>query len=486
MAESHQKQGLGVASIGLGLVALWLGWEPARWLWQTWTDATWGSDGEWVFLAVAAVFVWSWRSRAAGASGRGAWVWLGFSALVRGVGHLLAVNVLSALMLCLDVYALGRMAGLKTRERAVEPAYLAMAFVFCLPMERIFQRVFGHALQWVSARGAYALLQVFEPGTSLEGMELSVRGTRVLVDLPCSGARSLTVLWVVFLLLASVWRPGWRGFGAGVVLTAVAALVSNTVRIFVLAEGIVHAGWLGIDVMAEPWHSGIGLLCLALVLPVIFGMRRWAGPGISGESSVGVGRDGVGGRKASVVGALMLGLGVGAMTCARPMPLDVSSKVGVVGLPAVVDGKVARHEALSALETDYFTAFGGAAARARYGDFVLLLVRTGSPVRHLHSPEECMAGAGWEVTRVGVTGRTAPGATWRIERGGQRLVVRATYVGSNGIRVATLEEAIWRWLSAPETTWTAVERAYPEWAGVEAQEAYDREVFHRLAFEEGA
>ena len=95
-----------------------------------------------------------------------------------------------------------------------------------------------------------------------------------------------------------------------------------------------------------------------------------------------------------------------------------------------------------------------------------------------------MAGAGWEVRRIGVTGAGHPGATWQISRDGQTHVVRATYVSNHGQHVATLEHAIWMWLADPSHVWTPVERTYPVEADESAREAFDQEVFHRLNIKE--
>jgi exosortase/archaeosortase family protein len=465
-----------LAYLGLALVSMALAFEPATWLWQTWTDPSWNSDGEFAFLGVLAVFLWSATSRGPKAEdGDTSWTWLGISAVVRAMGNLLAVNVLSALMLCVDVYAIGRVFRLDSRERAASPAWLAIAFAFCLPVERILQRLLGHVLQWVSARGAYVLLQLFESNARLDGMELSVNGVRVLVDLPCSGARGLTVLALLFVLLAAVRRPNWVATCQGALIVVLSATLSNTIRVFLLAEGIIHRSFIGLDVMAQPWHDVVGMFCLFVgLLPLLWWSRQ-----VRPTTSLWKIRP-----PRPRFAAVLMVIGLASLAFIPARPIDVSGSVDVPTVPAFAYGYRARIADLTAMEKSYFTAFGGGAARASYGPLALLVVRTSSPVRHLHSPEECMAGAGWEVTRLGITGRAYPGATWRISRNDEWLDVRATYISSRGDQVETLEEAIWLWLTEPGLVWTAVERAYPVDAPEQVREAFDTEIFHRLNMRE--
>ena len=77
-------------------------------------------------------------------------------------------------------------------------------------------------------------------------------GHAVLVDLPCSGARTLLLLLLAFAVAAAVVRPGLRAALLGAALTLVAALVSNTLRIAVLAIGIARPNYFG---GSELWLS---------------------------------------------------------------------------------------------------------------------------------------------------------------------------------------------------------------------------------------
>lgn len=456
-------------------VSIALAFEPIRWLWLTWTDASWGSEGELVFLGILGVFGWSFLSPVQGdMRHERAWTWLGISALIRALGNLLAVNVLSALMLCVDVFAVAKIARLDHRQRAVSPMWLAFAFAFSLPIERMVQRVLGHGLQWISARGAWGLLQSIEDGVELHGMELAIRGTRVLVDLPCSGARGLTILMTVFVLLCAVRRPSWAYATWGLSTAIISAVAANTVRIVLLAEGIVYRDTLGLDVMSQPWHDIVGLFCLSLALVPVIAWARVVPVSAPGWSLPAPGKK---------VALVMLAVGLSSLMLVKPRPIDVSASIEPPQLPQMLAGHFAVHSPLTPMELRYFAAYGGGVARATYGPLSVLVVQTHSPLRHIHTPEECMTGAGWEVTRLGITGQTHPGATWRVRRGVESMDIRASYVSSEGHHVTSVEEAIFNWLQRPSTVWTAVERTYPIHMKDYERDEVDREVFQRLRLE---
>jgi hypothetical protein len=149
------------ASIIFILSALILGIEPVIWLTRTWLDPAYDSSGFYIFLAVAGLFVWSVSSARAlplNSHKRLALFLFALTALVRLAGQVLAVNTIGALALVIDIYALGLLLGLKGRARPVSPGWLAIAFAFSLPLERIAQRTIGYGLQHISADGACLML----------------------------------------------------------------------------------------------------------------------------------------------------------------------------------------------------------------------------------------------------------------------------------------------------------------------------------------
>ncbi|MFP5305486.1 MAG: archaeosortase/exosortase family protein [Gammaproteobacteria bacterium] len=135
--------------------------HPALWLVASWRDPAYNPQGAWVALAVALLALWSWTSEqqpGSDSNRRYAYALLALSALVSLVGQLLRVNVVGALTLALDVYALGTLAGLHARRRAVSPLWLSVLFALALPLERVLQRLAGYALQQLAASGACGVL----------------------------------------------------------------------------------------------------------------------------------------------------------------------------------------------------------------------------------------------------------------------------------------------------------------------------------------
>ncbi|MFP4599269.1 MAG: exosortase T [Persicimonas sp.] len=528
------------AAIVFALGAIVLAIEPLLWLVGTWTEPAYDSPGGWIFVAALGLFAWSATSAHTGAeaSTRHAWWLLLATALIRLAGQMLAINVLGALALAIDVYALGVLCGLKYRKRAISPFWLSVLFAFSLPVERIFQRLVGYGLQHMSAAGSCSLLGLAFDDVACAGVEITLAGQQVLVDLPCSGARGLVLLSVLFSALAALVRPTLRQAAGGVVLALVSAIVANSIRIAALAVGIAFSDSLvfgamgGIDVMAQPWHDLVGLAALAIgVAPLVAWARHINSPPHSkrsaekGRSKVGhinspphskrsaekgrieVGTDVVdrpnapanptngphldpphaekrAGRdsltdhvgRSATLGTLFL-LAALAILFAPQKPVDVARPIDSIELPSNIGGHPASPRELSELERDYFTRFGGAAARASYGPHTLLLVRTSAPIRHLHAPDECLGGAGFDVELRGVSGQALPGATYLAGApDGSRWRVVVTYVSDRGEVATSISEVVWRWLKDTDTTWTAVERFHPADAPYWEAEAFDAAV----------
>lgn len=271
--QNHKRPWVVGAIVALGAVILAV--EPVLWLVQTWTAPAYDSPGGWIFALTAGIFAWSVSSRQTEySSTRHAWWLLAGTAVLRLVGQVLAINVLGALALAVDVYAVGVLGGLGKRERAVSPLWLAVLFAFSLPVERIFQRVIGYGLQHVSAAGSCSLLGTVFDDVTCAGVHIQLAGQDVLVDLPCSGARGLVLLSVLFCGLAALARPNVRQAVVGVSLAVVSALVANSVRIASLAVGIAFPDAVGVDVMAQPWHDIVGLAALGFgVMPLVWWAR---------------------------------------------------------------------------------------------------------------------------------------------------------------------------------------------------------------------
>jgi hypothetical protein len=78
------------------------------------------------------------------------------------------------------------------------------------------------------------------------------------------------------------------------------------------------------------------------------------------------------------------------------------------------------------------------------------VVSTSAPLRHLHSPEECLAGNGHTVRYLGQTGGVTPSAVYRsTDPQGRVWRMTVSFVSERGEWTPHVAEAIWRWLQAP-------------------------------------
>jgi exosortase/archaeosortase family protein len=475
---------------------------PIRWLVNSWFETSLDSQGIWVFLVCVGLFVWSVRSpqQTAQRNSQGFAVSLLFiTSLIRAVSQLFAVNVLGAVALAVDVYALGLLFGLNTRKNALSAGWLAVLFSFSLPIERILQRLIGFGLQHLSADGACSVLQSFFDSVQCTGIRILLAGRDVLVDLPCSGVRSITLLCVLYTTLMCVFRPSWlRGLLIGVV-TLASALLANVLRISFLATFIAYPERIGgINVMTQPYHDLIGLVCLALAaLPLVgYAMRtvtpvsykiRDAYPTkprifpFALSLSKGEWKN-----RTHQVNQLMLqqaqherlnlmlersnekllSLGfviLAAVIISLPrQPLDISDNKTALNLPVYLNGQYEQTVELSPQEQNYFIQYGGTALKRRYGDSSVLLIRSNSPLRHLHTPDDCLRGLGFEVQYQGVHYQPLPTVTYlATAKDGSQWRVAVSFYSDLGQFTTNVSEVVWHWLQQPHSTWYALQRITP-------------------------
>ncbi|MDX2169305.1 MAG: exosortase T [Deltaproteobacteria bacterium] len=435
--------------------------SPIAWLIHTWTDPAFDSPGAWVCAVVAALFLASWRSARLApdpADTRIAHRLLIATALVRLASQVLDVDVLGGCALVVDVYALGRLAGLARRRRALSPAWLALLFAFALPIERILQRVAGYPLQWWSARITCGGLRLALPDVHCAGVSIAVDGHQVLVDLPCSGARGLVALGILFVALAAIRRPSPARALCGVALALASAVATNVVRLAVLALGGAFAPG-GVDVMAAPWHEAIGSVALALGTLPIIAWARATEPTVPRAV-----RDRAHPSAPRLAHALGFAAVAIAVTLLPQRPIDASAPVEPLPLPASLLGYPRQLDPLSEKERRYFTRYGGRAVKARYGPYGVLAVTTTAPLRHLHAPDECLRGSGHQVRLLGSdnTGRL-PSAIYRSRPpDGGALRIAATFVSDRGDYATSVSEAAWRWLQEEHSVWTELQRIAPD------------------------
>lgn len=460
--------------------------HPLLWLVQTWLDPAYDSQGLWVAVLVGGLLLWSATSplqrvdtnqRLNGVS------LLALTALLRLLGQWLGINTLGAAALAVDVYAVGLLLGLKYRARPLAPGWLAVLFAFALPIERILQRSFGFVLQQLSAASACGMLKLGQASVRCEGLQLQWHEQVVLVDLPCSGTRGLLLLLLLFVMLAALTRPLPRQAVFGVLLTLTAAALGNSLRIVALAVGLTYRDALGgLDVFAEPWHSTLGLITLGLsALPLLLwahGGSNTVSPRLSISPTTGTPQPFP--TVKPWVGLTFLLACTGIVTLPS-QPLDIARPQSAPALPERIALFAAQAGALTAKEQAYFTRYGGGAARAAYGPFGLLVVSTSAPLRHLHSPEECLTGNGHTVRYLGQTGGITPSAVYRsTDPQGRDWRITVSFTSERGEWTPHVAEAIWRWLQAPGTTWRMIQRIAPWELPETSVEHFDAAVWRAL------
>jgi len=161
-----------------------------------------------------------------------------------------------------------------------------------------------------------------------------------------------------------------------------------------------------------------------------------------------------------VVGCAVV-LAVGIVSTPK-QPLDVSTPLQVMSLPTQLNGQRAVHVALSETEEHYFTAFGGSAQKVQYGPLGLNLVRTSSPLRHLHSPETCLRGMGFDVQFKGTRFDPIPTSVYEATGPDGRVwTVAVSFVSEDGQATAGVGEAVWSWLSGSSRNWQSIQRITP-------------------------
>ena len=455
----NRNDAIATALLLPGAVALAAG--PAGWLVQTWGHNTTG----WVVaLVVVLLAVRSVLSGPSTGSPRGALALLAVAITLRLFARLLQIEVIGALVLAIDVLALARLLGLGSRPRSVNPLWLAALFCFSLPIEALVVRLLGWPLRMTAASAAAWLLDAEQVGTLVRA-----EGITLAVELPCSGAQGLA-LFVAFTLVLLALR---RGPPVKALAAAVGgALVANILRLMFLHRGLM----MHLPVMEEPWHSLIGLVCMAVsVVPLLAMAVGWPDhprAPVAPADPVPL----------PVVAAVS---GVAVMAALLPTPELSTPPLPDVALPASMDAWIGEPLPLLPGEDDFFARTGSTVEKRAYSDplrgpYVVLMARTAQPLR-MHDPTICLTGAGWTLTPVGQRNEPVLSALWHGEApDGSQHLVAVSFVSADAT-ASSVSEMIWRWLPRPSTPWILVERILP-WSecGEHGCVDFDRQLFIAL------
>ncbi len=483
----------------LGMIIL--AWEPVHWLITSWRDPSYDSAGFFVFLCFVVLLISCLRTSRFSVrrqERQTAVALLLATAGLRAAGEALAIHVVGALALVVDAYALALLLGIKQRALPLSPLWMSVLFALSLPLERLLQRMGGYGLQQLSSGGACGLLQLFSDNVECRGVRILIGQADVLVDLPCSGTRGMLLLATLFAALMSWARPGFVRGVLGVLLLLVCAAASNAVRIALLALGLAYPEFVGgIDVMAQPWHDMIGLVCLFLgALPLLYfagrsyrKVRRYHPIVLQLRHgySRALQRDGWWlapamhrGWKWKTISSFAFLICAIAITRIQGAPVDVSPELPPLHLPYAMESYIGRDVPLSEKEQVYFTRYGGQAQKKRYGENQLLIIRTASPLRHLHAPDECLRGAGYRVEYGGVQYDPIPTALYKVTApDGSVWRVAITFAGGGG-HYTSVAETVWHWMQKPDGVWTAVQRIAPWNASPEETRRWDDAVLAAL------
>ena len=482
----------------LGTAAGVLAYDPVHWLIQTWLDPAYDSKGFLIFLVCTGLFLWSVtspRTNPRPDDTRWAVILLTATAFIRLTGQVFAVNIIGALALVVDVYALSLLAGVQHRKRSISPGWLAVCFLFSLPLERVIQHTVGYGLQSISAGSACLILGGLFENVNCHGVRILINQKDVLVDLPCSGARTLLLLQLFYAACMTVVRPNVVYGLFGFCVTLFSSLWINIFRIMVLAIGIAWPGIIfGMDVMAEPGHSLLGLAALALgCLPILLWARFaddhsktksskvFSSPHTISESSQWLNRARHFLNTRPIFMALVFLITAGGIVSLPRTPIDIASPSIKISLPLIIDNHIRISSPLLPKERAYFTQYGGAAAKASYGDNGLLVIQTTSPLRHLHSPDECLRGLGFEVRHIGISFRTVPTAVYKATTSkGHSYRVAVTYTSDQGHTTSNVSEAVWHWMQNRNTVWFAIQRISPWAQEASVTHRWDRAVLAAL------
>ncbi len=451
----HKRDTLLWASLAAASALLAL--DPLNWLWISWQDPSYQSYGAVYCLALLAMVGLSVASGPAQGPRCAKQMFLLFlaAAALRLAGQMLAINVVSALSLALDVFALATVCRLNQRRFALSPGWMAVFFLFALPLAPILQRVAGFPLQLMSADLACRFMSPFFSNLRCDGVRLRVNDIDVMVDLPCSGATGLLLLVSVWTFLNILYRPALLPALRAGVLVLCLGIVGNALRISMLASGLA----IGIDTMTPLLHTGIGLFTTGITAGLLVALYRPApAKKLFRESK----QSALPTSLNLPIAALVL---IAAFTIinAPKTPVDTSAPVATAELPSQLLGERALQVPLSPTEAHYFTAYGGTAQKMQYGPLGLNVVRTTSPLRHLHSPATCLLGMGYAVRFLGTRFDPLPTSVYEATGpDGQIWTVAVSFVSSDGQRTASVGEAVWSWLNGASRTWQSVQRITPK------------------------
>lgn len=393
----------------------------------------------WLIPAVSLVVLWQRRHRILAAAGSGSWAGAGLVGLglvLLGFAWMALMQVPQAVALLVVLAGLGLAA---IGPAGMRPAWLPLAFLlFALPVPNTVYLVLSTKLQLLSSQLGAWLLQLLGISVYLDGNVIDLGDFRLQVAEACSGLRYLFPLSAFGFLCAWLYRAPLWARGLVFLATIPITILTNSARIALtgvlmawgsreLAEGFLHLfeGWI------------IFLVALALLFALMAGLARLRAPrtrlrdlldferlaGAAVAPAVPVAPPRPGAPLLASLALLLAMLPVQAWVADRSelipprpglvtFPLHLGDWQGVPG--SVDDQTLAILHADDYLLADY-------AVPGQPGGINLWVAYYDSQIEQgrIHSPKECLPGAGWEFTRiesVPAPAADAAGTVFRINR----------------------------------------------------------------------
>ncbi|RYX82806.1 exosortase/archaeosortase family protein [bacterium] len=277
-AGINSDGGLSSRSWLVGLLALagaflWLYWSTLVQLGISWSGDEYYSHGPLLPL-ISAYLIWQLRDALRQAWNPNSKTFWGFAILLLGLGvaffgFLVDINFVRAFSIPLVLLGIARICGGGKFECLLR--FPILLFAAGVPISRVVVQTFSVPLQKLAAGCASLLLGVMGLSVESDGVNIFTPQYNFVVDVPCSGLKTVTALLTVGLVVAymlkglSIWSRILLASSSVLV-----AIVTNVIRIIIIimigiyygkeaAEGFLHG------------FSNVVTMVLSLVLLLLFG-----------------------------------------------------------------------------------------------------------------------------------------------------------------------------------------------------------------------
>lgn len=400
----------------------------------------------WLIPVVSGFILWQRRERIAAARAEGSWLGLA----VTGLGLMITILAWMALMgtpqAMAAVVVLAGLGLAALGRRAMRPVWVPLVFLlFALPLPSTVQLLLSTKLQLVSSQLGAWMLQGLGISVFLDGNVIDLGVYRMQVAEACSGLRYLFPLAAFGFLCAWLYRAPFWAKAVVLVATVPITVLTNSARIALtgvliehgsieLAEGFLHLfeGWI------------IFLVALAVLLALMWALARLRDRRVRIADLLDFDRL-AGGAAPAAAAPVRAPAGPGAplLACVAMLAALLPVQAWVAGREELVPARpglvtfplrlgewqgtfgAVDDETLAILEADdYLLAdFASPAADAAINVWVAYY---GSQIARgrIHSPKECLPGAGWEFARITPFPAPATDAAGRVFPINHALIVK--------------------------------------------------------------